>query len=76
MAADLQSLYLLKTGGIMVTDDNLTNKNQITSSVNLESYETLKYLNKIGKISLELFIKKISFKNLTQKKYVSFSIKK
>ena len=71
-----QSLYLLKTGGIMVTDDNLINKNQITSSVNLESYETLKYLNKIGKISLELFIKKISFKNLIQKKYVSFSIKK
>ena len=59
----------------MVTDDNLINKNQITSSVNLESYETLKYLNKIGKISLELFIKKISFKNLIQKNMFPFQLK-
>jgi predicted O-methyltransferase YrrM len=71
-----QSLYLLKKGGIMITDDNLINKNQNTDDVNLDSYETLKYLKNIDKITLELFIKKISYKNLFQKKYVSFSIKK
>ena len=71
-----QSLYLLKKGGIMITDDNLINKNQNTDDVNLDSYETLKYLKNIEKITLELFIKKISYKNLFQKKYVSFSIKK
>ena len=60
----------------MITDDNLVNRNQVTDEVNLESYETLKYLQNIGKITLELFIKKISYKNLIQKKYVSFSIKK
>ena len=70
-----QALYLLKKGGVMVTDDNLINQKQISKEVNLESYETLKYLQKSGKITLEFFIKKNSYKNIIQKKYVSFSIK-
>ena len=65
-----QALYLLKKGGVMVTDDNLSKTN--SQRVNLESYETLKYLQKSGKITRS-FYKKI-YKNIIQKKYV-FSIK-
>ena len=50
----------------MVTDDNLINQKQISKEVNLESYETLKYLQKSGKITLEFFIKN-SYKNIIQK---------
>ena len=70
-----QSIYLIKKGGIIVTDDNVVDEKASFDGVNLDSYQALSYLEKNGLISLDLFIKRYSFKNIKQKKYVSFSIK-
>ena len=70
-----QSIYLIKKGGIIVTDDNIVDEKASFDGVNLDSFQALSYLEKNGLISLDLFIKRYSFKNIKQKKYVSFSIK-
>lgn len=70
----ISSFYLLKKGGILLTDDIFFKKNSKNVS-NFETLNAIKYLTDLKKCKTYYFSKRINRRNAFAKKFISFSIK-
>jgi len=62
----ISSYYLLKRGGVLISDDII---------VNNAAFLPINYLTEIKKLKTFYFVKRIYKKNSFRKKYISYSIK-
>lgn len=70
----ISSFYLLKKGGILLTDDIIFKNNSKYVS-NFETHDAIKYLTDLKKCKTYYFSKRINRRNAFAKKFISFSIK-